>query len=709
MSGFVTLTCPSCGGKLQITDDIDRFACGHCGNEHIVRKSGGIIALLPVVEGLEGVQRGTIELPPNWLLHGQETPPGTSLDHEICDMLKNGQKIQAIKHLRRNSRMGLREAKGYVEDLQASLRRKPDSPLLTPPGTSQVCMSEKGKIQVAYTKSGLRRYVIEVRHRRLNKYQVIRGEDRYVVEQKARVKMAEWDQMWERKQQTEKRQLERQQRMREIEEKKRLAIERTEEAQATISNLERVLAYTLEIDDAIDWESLKHYADYQAPKPKKPADPTIPREPQKSDPKYVIKIGLLDRIFSSRIAAKKAQAEQRFNQDYQEWRETTEKINALLNAQMQEYEAALSAWEDERAKYLKARDESNAAIDEKKSKYLNREPEAVLDYCDMVLSNSKYPDCFPQSYDLDYNPESSLLIVDYQLPSIGALPTVREVKYVQSRDEFSTKQIPKTQLNRFYDNLLYQIVLRAIHELYKADKVDALLSIVFNGYVYSIDPATGKEITPCVLSLQAGKDEFAQINLASVEPKACFKKLKGVGSSRLHSLAPVAPILKIERDDRRFVSPYAVVNGIQEGDNLAAMDWEDFEHLVRELFEQEFSVPGGEVKVTRASRDGGIDAVVFDPDPLRGGKIVIQAKRYTNTVGVSAVRDLYGTLLNEGASKGILVTTSNYGPDAYQFAKGKPLVLLNGSNLLHLLERHGHKARIDLQEAKKILTEQKAS
>lgn len=94
--------------------------------------------------------------------------------------------------------------------------------------------------------------------------------------------------------------------------------------------------------------------------------------------------------------------------------------------------------------------------------------------------------------------------------------------------------------------------------------------------------------------------------------------------------------------------------------------------------------------------------MVFDPDPIRGGKIVIQAKRYTNTVGVGAVRDLYGTVLNEGATKGILVTTSDFGPDSYTFANGKPLVLLSGSNLLHMLAKHGHSARINLSEAKKI-------
>jgi restriction system protein len=169
----------------------------------------------------------------------------------------------------------------------------------------------------------------------------------------------------------------------------------------------------------------------------------------------------------------------------------------------------------------------------------------------------------------------------------------------------------------------------------------------------------------------------------------------------MHSVTAVAPIVALDRDDPRFVSAYAVSESLHAGFNLAAMDWEDFEHLIRELFEQEFLGSGGEVKVTQASRDGGVDAVALDPDPIRGGKIVIQAKRYTNTVGVAAVRDLYGTLLNEGANKGILVTTSDYGPDAYDFAAGKPITLLNGANLLHLLQKHGVAARIDLAEARK--------
>jgi restriction system protein len=187
-------------------------------------------------------------------------------------------------------------------------------------------------------------------------------------------------------------------------------------------------------------------------------------------------------------------------------------------------------------------------------------------------------------------------------------------------------------------------------------------------------------------------------------PESCFKKLKGISATKLIDLTPVAPLLKIEKSDSRFIESRDVLQNVNEGVNLASMNWEEFEHLIREIFSKEFTLSGGEVKVTQSSRDGGVDAVAFDPDPIRGGKIIIQAKRYTNIVGLSAVRDLYGTVMNEGANKGIIVTTSYFGKDAYDFAKNKPLSLIDGSNLLYLLGKHGYKAKIDINEAKSNYT-----
>ena len=74
-------------------------------------------------------------------------------------------------------------------------------------------------------------------------------------------------------------------------------------------------------------------------------------------------------------------------------------------------------------------------------------------------------------------------------------------------------------------------------------------------------------------------------------------------------------------------------------------------------------------------------------------------------MGVSAVRDLYGTVVNENANRGILVTTSHYGPDAYQFADGKNLTLIDGGGLLDLLAKHGQKASIDIKAARLLLSD----
>jgi restriction system protein len=366
----------------------------------------------------------------------------------------------------------------------------------------------------------------------------------------------------------------------------------------------------------------------------------------------------------------------------------------------------MEKWKRGRVDFYTQRDEKNRPVDDKRARYLNRDMSTIYDYCDLVLSKSQYPEFFPKEYEIEFREDAGLLIVDYQLPPMEDFPKIREVKYIAARDEFDEKFVAPAELERIFDSVVYQVTLRTIYELFAADMVNALAGIVFNGIVHSIDRATGQEVSGCIVSLHASKDEFMAINLCNVDPKACFRKLKGVGSSKLHSLTPVAPVMAMEKEDKRFVESYAVAQTLDEGSNLALMDWEDFEHLIRELFEKEFAAAGGEVKVTQASRDGGVDAVVFDPDPIRGGKIVIQAKRYTNTVGVSAVRDLYGTLLNEGANKGILVSTSDYGPDAYDFAKGKPITLLSGGNLLHLLQKHGHKAHIDIKAAKQALSKE---
>ncbi len=569
------------------------------------------------------------------------------------------------------------------------------------------------------------RYEIEVRHNKLHKHQVIKGDCEGIVKRKAEMKAQEWDEQWSRQETmrllAQQREHQKAALASEKAAKKESAETQTREAEEALSEMESILSATLSVDDAVDWDSLMDCGDYPQPRPEPPTLGPPPPEiaievkPKRDDPEFQPKIGLVDRLSAKRRQLRAREAEERFFAAHQCWESAARKIHGLNQQAKEAYSdkkqsllkrhmEAMALWERLRSEYLTRRDETNAAILQKKTLYLAADPEAIREYCEIVLSRSSYPDSFPKTFELEYRADAKLLIVEYELPAPGVMPSLREVKYVPSRDQFEEKHLTQKQINGIYDSVVYQIALRTLHELYEADTIDGLNTIVFNGMVTSTDPATGIESTKCIISVQVTKADFMQINLGAVDPKACFRKLKGVGSSELHSITPIAPIAQLEREDRRFVESYAVAHSLNAGTNVAAMNWEDFEHLIREVFEREFSAGGGEVRVTRASRDGGVDAVVFDPDPIRGGKIVIQAKRYTNTVGVSAVRDLYGTLVNEGANKGILVSTADYGPDAYEFAKGKPITLLNGSNLLHLLQKHGHTAFIDLKEAKKELS-----
>jgi restriction system protein len=320
-----------------------------------------------------------------------------------------------------------------------------------------------------------------------------------------------------------------------------------------------------------------------------------------------------------------------------------------------------------------------------------------------VLDSSDYSDLFQTNFDINFDPAEGTLIVDYQLPAPDDLPTIKSVKFNASTGELKETHISEKERKDLYDDTCYQICLRTMHEIFEADSPKHLKKVVFNGYAEYVDRTSGKMVNAVILSLLVDRDEFMEINLARIDPKACFKGLKGVSASSLIGLAAVPPVMQMNKNDRRFIEAKSVELGSDGATNLASMDWEQFEHLVRQLFEKEFASRGGEVKVTQSSSDGGVDAVAFDPDPISGGKIVIQAKRYTKTVGVAAVRDLYGTTLSEGASKGILVTTADYGPDAYKFASGKPLTLLTGANLLHLLQKHGIRAKIDLRAAREEL------
>lgn len=474
-------------------------------------------------------------------------------------------------------------------------------------------------------------------------------------------------------------------------ERKRLYVEsRTAEVAAmnddlarTVTDLESVLAATIDVDNHFDLEQLKQpiVVDPFDPGPLGVPAP-VPREAEflPAPPRGV----------SRMLGGARHEEQARLARTRYEW--ALADHAARERTRVDELGRAEQEHRRRRAEVLEAGRRQHAEIDALSRDLRAGAPDAVVAYMDLVLNASAYPVDFPQHWRLAYVPESRQLVVEYALPGLPVVPTVKAYRYAKATDSITESPRPQAQIKALYASVIAQVALRVVDEVFEADRLGHVESVVLNGMVDTTDPATGRSVRPCLLTVRTTRESFAELDLTRVDPAACLRHL-GAGVSRSPSeLTPVRPVLEFDMVDPRFVEETDVLAGLDRRPNLLEMSPGEFESLVQNLF----SRMGLDTRQTRASRDGGVDCVAFDPRPIMGGKVVIQAKRYKNTVGVSAVRDLFGTLQNEGASKGILVTTSGYGQASVDFASGKPIELLDGANLLYLLREHaGIEARIE--------------
>jgi restriction system protein len=86
------------------------------------------------------------------------------------------------------------------------------------------------------------------------------------------------------------------------------------------------------------------------------------------------------------------------------------------------------------------------------------------------------------------------------------------------------------------------------------------------------------------------------------------------------------------------------------------------------------------------SGDGGLDGVI-DEDRLGLDKVYVQAKRWEGTVGRPDVQKFAGSLEGAGATKGVLITTSDFSREARDYTERiqKRIVLVDGQKLTELM------------------------
>jgi restriction system protein len=116
-----------------------------------------------------------------------------------------------------------------------------------------------------------------------------------------------------------------------------------------------------------------------------------------------------------------------------------------------------------------------------------------------------------------------------------------------------------------------------------------------------------------------------------------------------------------------------------------------FEQLVVDLLlKMGYGGSSGAGRRIGKSGDGGIDGTI-DQDPLGLDVVYIQAKRWQGSVGRPVLQAFAGSLEGHKATKGLIITTSSFSPDAIAYVGtiSKRIVLIDGKLLARLMVRHG--------------------
>ncbi|MFE6843031.1 restriction endonuclease [Streptomyces sp. NPDC057686] len=386
----------------------------------------------------------------------------------------------------------------------------------------------------------------------------------------------------------------------------------------------------------------------------------------------------------------RAQAEREAHARYTQAWQAANAAEAQRQQQLAAYREQYDRWAEQQLAGVRAH---NSGLAELAGALRSGDAEAAVEYFSAALyASTAWPEALPRQVAAAYDPAARQLVLDWELPGYAVVPEARSVQYLPSTDQDRVKPRPVTERRALYRDLLAQCMLLVVRELYAADEFGVLDSVVVNGFVDCHDPATGQEARFVLSTVPAARSAFAGLRLEQVSAVDCLVSgLGGQLSARPDQLTAVRPGRRPDEVGGGVVSHGGQAGAADDDEpDLFVMDPIAFENLVAELFR----AMGMEAVTTQRSGDGGVDVEAVDPAPIRGGRIVVQVKRYRNTVPPTAVRDLYGTVQDKGANKGVLVTTASFGPGSYTFANGKPLELVPGADLVELLHQYGLRGRL---------------
>jgi restriction system protein len=324
--------------------------------------------------------------------------------------------------------------------------------------------------------------------------------------------------------------------------------------ESVYEDLDNLLKATLDVDDYVDLEKLRQVADHplfdrsdlEVPiaLPTLIPDPIEPTRKAVDPPK-----GLFGK--KKKLEEAQANAEAEFVQAWYAWQKEVASLPAKRAGLASDHAMAEAARESalatERARYAsectereKAVAEHNSSLDDFIANLGYGTVDAVREYVGIVLANSVYPEHFEVEHEASFEPATAELSLKVVVPGPDNIPTIKAHKYTRASDEITTVPLSQKEFKGRYANVIHQVALRTIHEVFEADRRNLFQAISLEVGTDAKNPATGKQEYVPFVAVSASRDRFIEIDLSAVVPAATLEHLGAAVSKSPFDLAPAS-------------------------------------------------------------------------------------------------------------------------------------------------------------------------
>lgn len=187
----------------------------------------------------------------------------------------------------------------------------------------------------------------------------------------------------------------------------------------------------------------------------------------------------------------------------------------------------------------------NRKVDALRTRIEDGEPAALAAWFAAILAASDYPPGFPQKATLAFDGANRFLVVDYELPTLEAIPSAQAVRYDASSDTFEDVPRPASRRKDLYTVVVASTALRSVRELFDADHTRLLDSIAFNGYVHGVDRVSGEPVRPHLVSFRTTREEFRMLEITRTDPIVSMRSLEAAFSNNPADLAAVREVVGV--------------------------------------------------------------------------------------------------------------------------------------------------------------------